>query len=125
MSRWQASAIYDEATPPDELGEQYADLRLRVLLNPSKAQWQAFLDALQTTADPAAVGRALHTFYGTTPAEDGWDFSSPQAAQATLDQDDMPDEVAYWLLQLPFEITRRRRELLAKTLGASFAPIPA
>jgi hypothetical protein len=67
----------------------------------------------------AKLGRALHAFYGTTPAG-RWDFSSPEAALATIERDDIPEEVITWVLLLPHAVSQRRQDLIVKKLHASF-----
>lgn len=48
------------------------------------------------------------------------DFSTPQAAMATAEEDRLPDEITYWLVQLPNAIIERRRTWIRESLGKSF-----
>ena len=48
------------------------------------------------------------------------DFSTPAAAMATAEDDRLPDEITYWLVQLPNAIIERRREWIRSNLGKSF-----
>lgn len=48
------------------------------------------------------------------------DFSTPAAAMATAEDDRLPDELTYWLVQLPNAVIERRREFIRSSLGKSF-----
>ncbi len=77
----------------------------------------------------ARLGRALHVLFGATPVmeietADGvllLDFSTPAAALATFEHPLMPDDMAAWLLKVPYHTAKRRYELLDTELPNSFA----
>ncbi len=74
------------------------------------------------------MGRALQSLYGTTvpfTLEIGdthipIDFTTPEHALATVENRDLPDELAYWLAQLPHGLTTHRREFMQANLPKSF-----
>jgi hypothetical protein len=69
------------------------------------------------------LGRAFHTFFGTTDPKSGFDFTSPETALQTIERDDLPRDVINWLWKLPNAAVNHRNDLLIKTVGASFASI--
>jgi hypothetical protein len=122
-------ALYADEKPPLDGYDGYV---FRVLQNPSQLVWQEFNDG--GLARPAAnaskddlvraevarqqMGRALSAFYGPSKVS-GMNFATPEAALATMDDPDLPDELAYWLLTLPMAIVQRRRGLIEKNLYPS------
>lgn len=48
------------------------------------------------------------------------DFSTPEAAMRTAEDDRLPDEITYWLVQLPNAIIERRRDWIKSNLSKSF-----
>ncbi len=95
--------------------------------------YQARLQELEgdIAARQERMGSALHALFGTsTPLvveTDGGsvtlDFTSPAAALATMENKDLPDELAFWLAQLPLEIPQTRRRFVAENLGKSFSGV--
>lgn len=118
MPEIQLPRLHESAHPPLP---GYEHVELQVLLNPTKATWHDWSEANLSTADGrTAYGRALHAFYGTSETA-GLDFSTPEAALATIERDDVPDELVWWLLSLPDHIVERRRTLIREQLPKSFA----
>lgn len=76
----------------------------------------------------ARMGASLVALFGETEpveieTEDGpvmLDFSTPLAAIATAEDDRLPDEITYWIVQLPTAIIERRRSWIKDNLGKSF-----
>lgn len=76
------------------------------------ARMSAALVALFGETEPIAID----TEYGPVML----DFSTLEAAMATVEDDRLPDEITYWLVQLPNAIIERRREYIRTNLGKSF-----
>lgn len=119
-------AIYEECRPPVDLG--YADLAVPVRVNPTKAQWQAWIDGTNWRSDETPEERtarevkllhALHSLYGSRPIAPGLDFTTPEKARQTYDNPDVPDEVWYWLLDLPWAVVAKRRATILKNGSGS------
>lgn len=108
----------DEKIPLPE----YEAYTFRVLQNPSSSIWDDFntgsVGTLATPEQRQQMGRAMSAFYGPSKVA-GLDFATPEAALTTLDRDDFPDELTYWLLTLPVAIVKRRRERIEKNLFPS------
>jgi hypothetical protein len=95
-----------------------------------RAAYAARRDALQRTIAErvARMGDALVALFGETEpleveTEDGpvtLDFSTPEAAIATAEDDRLPDEITYWIVQLPTAIIERRRSWIKDNLSKSF-----
>jgi hypothetical protein len=130
--------IYENMSP-----DRYESLVFRVLTNPSSAIWNDWNAGYtgrpggcpecravrESTGDPTAhcpacqearerLGRALHAFYGQSAVSD-LDFSTPEAALATYERQDLPDDLIFWLSMLPLSIVDKRRGDLLKNLGLS------
>lgn len=134
--------IYEERRPPLSGYESYA---FSVLVNPTRAEWTDFmsgelaarceshqaLEAPQegceaclaaTQTGRGCLGRALCAYYRKVSI-DGLNFGTPAAALETIESDELPGELAEWLLMLPIELWRERRQrLLAPSMGAAAAP---
>ena len=121
--------IYENQTCPLDGYEAYT---FRVLVNPTgaeKTDWFygnlgtegcaacAALDGYCPECQTARerMGRAAVAFYGQTKVA-GFDFSTPEAALATLAQDDLPDELLAWLYMLPSALWTARSDDLKKRL---------
>ncbi|MDP9416017.1 MAG: hypothetical protein M3Q08_18405 [Pseudomonadota bacterium] len=117
--------------------EQAALDNLRSLIENPEATPDTRAEAEKTIAEHAAIvadrtarlGRALQVLFGATPVmeietADGvllLDFSTPAAALATFEHPLMPDDMAAWLLKVPYHTAKRRYELLDTELPNSFA----
>ena len=121
--------IYEDVPLAPDLGyPPGAAVRIRV--NPTKGQWQAWLDgstpvpgetAEQKAAREVLVLAALHALYAEARLP-GFDFSTPEATRATWDDPDVPDELWVFLLQLPWEVIAKRREAILKNVSRSSPP---
>lgn len=125
-------AIYkdDEKCPL----EGYDGYAFRVLVNPSGDQLDDLRlghlggsdcsDCTEQTRCPRCAearmryGRAMVAFFGQSKVKD-FDFSTPEAALASLEQPGLPDEFLYWLLHLPEALFKSRRAELKKKLSLS------
>lgn len=121
--------VYEDVPLGPDLGYP-AGAVVRIRVNPTKAQWQAWLDGArpapaetpeQQAAREARVLEALHALYGEVRLP-GFDFSTPEATRATWDRHDIPDELWVFLLQLPWEIIAARREAILKNVQRSSRP---
>ena len=61
----------------------------------------------------ARYARAFSAFYGRSTVP-GFDFATPEAALATLESQDLVDELLFWLLELPMAIVADRRASIRK-----------
>jgi hypothetical protein len=103
--------------------EGYDDLGLKIQVNPTNDEL-LFLagpipeDAGERTRFGAALARSYDhakiEAYGVT-----FDFSTPEAALATLDNGQIPDDLQYWLRNAPVEVVIREREHITKNYRAS------
>ncbi len=131
--------LYDNATCPLP---GYEAFTFRVLLNPTGAEKEDWAfgnlgnpicqecQALRTESKDQAVycggcmeartrfGRALLALFGESQVK-GFDFSSAAAALASLEQDDVPDELMAWIYLLPQSLWYARSEDLKKKLFGS------
>jgi hypothetical protein len=70
-------------------------------------------------------GRGIVAVYGTSKAA-GLDFSTTEAALATFENLDMPDELLSWLYMAPSALWEQRQEALKKSVfSSSTAPTPS
>lgn len=123
----------------------YGDLAVVVLANPTNKQWANFLDGgldashLLERADNETneaweqrratnraerreqLGQGLVALYGGKTFGP-LDFSTPQAAIATIEHDDLPDEIVQWLMELPITVRRERIEAMQKKLRRPLTP---
>ena len=76
-------------------------------------------------AERQRLGAALVTFYRGARVEAYGavlDFSTPDAAVDTINHPEMPHDLAYWLLNAPWELYRGVRDEMGKSLGSSLKP---
>lgn len=128
--------IYEKAVCPLS---GYTDLAVQVLANPTGKEWREFLttgtgmDPLLTRNDGesnadwaaraeasrterrARFGAILATLYGRQ-AYGPLDFTTAEAALATIEHDDLPDEIVSWLMEIPISIHDQRIEAMQKKL---------
>jgi hypothetical protein len=115
----------------------YDGLAVQVLANPTGKEWREFLTT-GTGVDPflerddgetaeawlarldasrierrARFGAVLATLYGHQ-AYGPLDFTTAEAALATVEHDDIPDELVSWLMEIPSAIHDRRIEAMQK-----------
>lgn len=114
----------------------YEAITVRVLVNPTRAlkdDWYAgnLGDPTCPTCQPGVYcdvhresrerfGRALTALFSETNAA-GLDFSTSQAALATLDSGTLPDEFVAWLYRFPAVVWARRVDTIEKKLIGSSA----
>jgi len=119
----------------------YEGYSFRVLLNPTASEkrdwWLGGIGARDCEACAAARaanpprpfcaacqerrdrwGRAWPAIYGTSHAA-GLDFTSAPAALESITQEDLPDELLSWLIQLPDALWAARAEEIKKKLPTS------
>jgi hypothetical protein len=122
-----------ESVPLDPALGYPAGTAVRIRVNPTKAQWKAWLDGstpapnetdAQKADREAALLSALHALYQACVLP-GFDFSTPDATRATWDNPDVPDEFWIFLLQLPWQIIATRREAILKNAMRSSPPPPS
>jgi hypothetical protein len=123
----------------------YEGLAVQVLANPTGKEWREFLtggtgaDPLLTRADGeidadwaarvdasrtarrAQFGAILSTLYGKQ-AYGPLDFTTTEAALATVEHDDLPDEIVLWLLEVPITVHDQRIEAMQKKLRQPSIP---
>jgi hypothetical protein len=123
-------AIYEDIPLDPALGYP-AGASVRIRVNPTTAQWNAWMEGANTEAEEAAetpeakaaakVARearlivALMALYGTMNLP-GFDFSNEKAAAATWARTDLADELWSLLLRLPWAIVAARREAIQKNV---------
>jgi hypothetical protein len=121
--------IYEDVPLSPDLGYP-AGTAVRIRVNPTKAQWQSWIDGStvppgetleQKAVREVLVLAALHALYGAATLP-GFDFSTPEATRATWERPDVPDELWVFLLQLPWEIINKRREAILKNVSRSSPP---
>lgn len=95
----EAAAALQQTDLPDDVRANWQNLR-DVVLPAARERWQRF-------------GRALHAFYRECRIN-GLDFSTPEAALASITSQDYPEEVLYWLRELPGALVEDRRDLIKK-----------
>lgn len=120
----------------DEREQALLDSLDAVIAQPStseddRAGYRKRRDELEATiiARVERMARSLVALFGETEpieveTEYGpvmLDFTTPEAAIRTAEDDRLPDEITYWLVQLPNAIIERRRKWIADNLGKSFA----
>ena len=74
------------------------------------------------------MGRALVALFGTSEPQEveteygpvTLDFTTPEAALATAEDSRLPDEVTWWLTQVPGQVIERRRTFIREQLPKSF-----
>lgn len=113
--------IYEDVPLDPSLGYP-AGAAVRIRANPTKGQWQAWLDgnspAPEETKEQKEVREvvllsALHALYSAA-ALPGFDFSTPEATRTTWDAPDLPDELWVLLLNLPWTVITARRDAILK-----------
>lgn len=123
--------LYDNQSCPLD---GYEALTFRVLLNPTGAEKTDWFHGHLGIDDCAAcaalgdgvycadcalarerMGRAAVSIYGKSQVA-GFDFTTPDAALATLAQEDIPDELLSWLFLLPGTLWSARSDDLKKKL---------
>lgn len=127
--------IYENVTCPLE---GYEGVTVRVLANPLGSTINDWVyghlgvpfcpDCEATTGDRATTvycpscqqarerfGRALSAAYAESRAP-GLDFSTPEAALATIDGDNVPDEFVAWLLSFAPALWKERKDTIKKKL---------
>lgn len=118
--------IHEDVSLDPALGYP-AGAAVRIRVNPTKAQWQAWIDGSspapgetdeQKEVRQVVLLAALHALYAESRLP-GFDFSTPEATRATWDSPDVPDELWVFLLQLPWEIVAKRREAILKNVQRS------
>jgi hypothetical protein len=118
----------------------YDSLTVRVLANPTSSEWGTYGVANLGTPgckacvkrrspegapvycpkcahERAVFGQSMSLFYG--PELLGADVSTPEAAIAAFENDDLPDELLIWLLLLPHKVWTERHEAIAKNVFTS------
>jgi len=115
--------IYEDVPIEPELGYgESATIRIRV--NPTKGQlavWSQANDLAAKLSDDerrALWVQTMHAFYAECRLP-GFDFSTLEAAGATWDSPEIPDELWLYFLQLPWEIIDRRRKAILKNVTRS------
>lgn len=97
--------------------EEY-DLTFNVLSNPTTRELNNLLevrgydfesDETKKAADRAKYGEMLHLFFAPSSAA-GFDFSSPGAALATVESEDLPLDLIEWFRLAPLGAVRLMRE---------------
>lgn len=121
--------IFEDVPLDPDLGYP-AGTAVRIRVNPTKAQWSAWLAGSLPQSDETetqkadrevALIAALHALYRECDLP-GFDFSTPEATRATWDNPDVPDEFWIFLLQLPWQVIATRREAILKNATRSSPP---
>jgi len=96
----------------------YAAYSVRLLMNPTRAEQDAWYDALNNPAPGmAVVGAAAVAIYGETRTA-GLDFATTDASRATLDNPELPNELLGWLFRLPGAVWAARMDDMKKKLAS-------
>jgi hypothetical protein len=74
------------------------------------------------------MGRALVALFGTSEPQEveteygpvTLDFTTPEAALKTAEDSRLPDELTWWLTQVPGQVIERRRTFIREQLPKSF-----
>lgn len=101
--------------------EEYGDLKLPIWVNPTNAELVALFQGV-VEGKREDFGRLIvQTYRGVkVEAYDAtFDFSSPDKALETLEDEKLPEDLRYWLRNAPMEAVIRERESLVKNLKAS------
>lgn len=121
--------IYEDVPLDPALGYS-AGAAVRIRVNPTRTQWQAWLDGNKAAPDETTEAKAareatlcdaLSALYGE-PRLPGFDFTTPEAARATWADPDLPDELWVLLLNLPWSVIAARREAILKNALRSSPP---
>jgi hypothetical protein len=102
----------------DVTSPEYPDLVLPIRVNPTVNKLLAMIGAVddeelgQLLAE--AFNFAVVEAYGVT-----FDFSTPEAAAATLTNPDLPADLRFWIRNAPIEVVEWVREDTAKKFRAS------
>lgn len=117
--------------------EGYADLSFQIRVNPTNAELMTLVrGSVPETADNedakarekakaqarATFGKALMQAYAGAKVEAYgvlFDFSTPDAALATMELDGIPDDLAHWLRNAPVDVVLAEREAITKNYRAS------
>jgi hypothetical protein len=131
MARLKQTRVYLPVFTPADMGLEGDPLEFRIWANPDQATRDAVWDSF-TDAGKVARAKAFHDLFGTSEPqtleiedEDGsvrevvLDFRTVDAARATIEQD-LPDDFAIWLTNLPSHAITKRREKIAEYLPFSF-----
>lgn len=104
----------------------YPDAVFHVLANPIGSLYDALLMGnTATDEDAAKLGRAMQeAFAGETVEAYGvvFDFTTPTAAAATLQNEAIPVDLRTWLRNAPIDLVVYEREETAKNFRASLTP---
>lgn len=125
----------------DEVLVEYSEITIGVLANPTQADIDNLLagrahpaedlgllkgDALKAAearmAERRRLGEALVSCYDGAMVEaygHRLDFSTPDAAVETINNPKLPADLAYWLLNVPWEVHQATRANLGKSLASS------
>lgn len=102
----------------------YDDLSLRILANPIGVLYDALLSGdTETPEHSQALGAALQEAYGGDRVEGygvAFDFSTPEQAIATIQNEAIPIDLRVWLRNAPLDLITFEREEASKNLKASF-----
>ena len=112
---------YRRCTPPN-----YPDLTLSVLANPIGTLYQALLFGDASTPESAAsLGDALVQAYAGARVEAydmTFDFSTADAAIATINNDELPFDLRVWLRNAPNDLVAYERDEATKNFHCSLTP---
>ncbi len=102
--------------------EGYADVALQIRVNPTSAELSRLALGATTDEDRPLLGAALMAAYAGGKVEAygvSLDFSTVDAALATIDNDALPDDLRYWLRNAPVDVAIEERTLITKNYVAS------
>lgn len=102
------------------------DLTFNVLSNPTNRELDGFLNARSYESEEDAAreavrqqfGELLVVFFGKSQVE-SFDFSHTEAAIATIESDDLPYDIKFWLKQAPLVAVRQMQDDIRKNLFPS------
>lgn len=107
--------------------EGYEGVSFNVLSNPTNRELEDFLNTRSAEYEEVeeareqgreTFGNLLHLFFGKSVV-DSFDFSSPSAALATVESDDLPMDIKFWLKQAPLVALRRYQDDVRSNLFPS------
>lgn len=105
--------------------EGYAELRFQLRVNPTNAELITLAGPYQEPDARAKFGAALVQAYAGAKVEAydrTFDFSTAEAALATIEAVDLPDDLQAWLRNAPCDVAIREREYITKNYQ-EFSPI--
>lgn len=105
--------------------EGYAELCFQLRVNPTNAELITLAGPYKEPEERAKFGAALVQAYAGAIVEGygrTFDFSTAEAAIATLEAPDLPDDLQTWLRNAPADVALREREYITKNYR-EFSPV--